>query len=54
MGLLPWGLSRILGITVYLEIPLDTPWFAAAFGAVLSWSARAASASPSRAAARLA
>jgi hypothetical protein len=35
MGLLPWGLSRILGITVYLEIPLDTPWFAAAFGAVL-------------------
>ena len=35
LGLLPWGLSRILGITVYLEIPVDTPWFAAAFGAVL-------------------
>jgi hypothetical protein len=35
LGLLPWGLSRILGITVYLEIPLDTPWFAAAFGVVL-------------------
>ncbi|MGX5682635.1 hypothetical protein [Schumannella luteola] len=35
LGLLPWGLSRILGITVYLEIPADTPWFAAAFGAVL-------------------
>ena len=24
MGLLPWGLARILGITVYLEIPADT------------------------------
>jgi hypothetical protein len=35
LGLLPWGLSRILGITVYLEIPLDTPWFAAASGVVL-------------------
>jgi hypothetical protein len=35
MGLLPWGLSRILGITTYLDIPGDTPWYAAAFGAVL-------------------
>jgi hypothetical protein len=35
MGLLPWGLARILGITTYLEIPPETPWFAAAFGAVL-------------------
>jgi hypothetical protein len=35
MGLLPWGLSRILGITTYLDIPADTPWYAAAFGAVL-------------------
>jgi hypothetical protein len=35
MGLLPWGLARILGITVYLEIPPETPWFAAAIGAVL-------------------
>jgi hypothetical protein len=35
LALLPWGLSRILGLTVYLEIPADTPWFAAAFGAVL-------------------
>ncbi|MDW4574476.1 hypothetical protein R8Z57_16990 [Microbacterium sp. M3] len=35
MGLLPWGLSRILGITTYLEIPDATPWAAAAFGAVL-------------------
>ena len=29
MGLLPWGLARILGITVYLDIPADTAWFAA-------------------------
>lgn len=35
MGLLPWGLARILGITTYLEIPPETPWLAAAFGAVL-------------------
>jgi hypothetical protein len=35
MGLLPWGLSRILGITVYLDIPADTPWYAVGFGAVL-------------------
>lgn len=36
VGLLPWGLSRILGITVYLDIPADTAWWAAAFGAVLA------------------
>ncbi|CAN5339357.1 hypothetical protein BH11ACT5_BH11ACT5_08600 [soil metagenome] len=35
LGLLPWGLSRILGITVYLDIPADTAWYAAAFGGVL-------------------
>lgn len=35
MGLLPWGLSRILGITTYLDIPADTPWYAAVFGGVL-------------------
>jgi alpha-glucuronidase len=35
MGLLPWGLARILGITTYLEIPDATAWYAAAFGAVL-------------------
>ncbi|TFV96786.1 hypothetical protein [Orlajensenia leifsoniae] len=35
MALLPWGLSRILGLTVYLEIPASTPWYAAAFGALL-------------------
>ena len=26
IGLLPWGLARILGITTYLEIPADTAW----------------------------
>ena len=36
MGLLPWGLARILGITTYLDIPPDTPWFAAGFGAVVA------------------
>ena len=35
MALLPWGLSRILGLTVYLEIPADTVWYAVGFGAVL-------------------
>ena len=35
VGLLPWGLSRILGITVYLGIPADTAWWAAGLGAVL-------------------
>ncbi|MDQ7878526.1 hypothetical protein Q9R08_11115 [Microbacterium sp. QXD-8] len=35
MGLLPWGLARILGITTYLEIPDATAWAAAAFAAVL-------------------
>ncbi|WP_183501127.1 hypothetical protein [Microbacterium invictum] len=35
MGLLPWGMARILGITTYLEIPADTAWYAAGLGAVL-------------------
>jgi hypothetical protein len=35
MGLLPWGLARILGITTYLEIPDATPWAAAASGGAL-------------------
>lgn len=35
LGLLPWGLARILGITVYLDIPASSAWYAAAFGAVL-------------------
>lgn len=35
MALLPWGLSRILGISVYLDIPADTAWWAAAVGGVL-------------------
>ena len=36
MGLLPWGLARILGITVYLDIPAATAWFAAGFGFALA------------------
>lgn len=36
LGLLPWGLARILGITTYLEIPADTAWWAAAVGAALA------------------
>jgi hypothetical protein len=32
MALLPWGLSRILGITVYLGIPTWLPWAAAVLG----------------------
>lgn len=35
LGLLPWGLARILGITTYLEIPDATAWWAAAFGTLL-------------------
>lgn len=35
MGLLPWGLARILGITTYLEIPESAAWYAAAVGAAL-------------------
>lgn len=36
MALLPWGLSRILGITVYLDVPADTAWYVAGAGAVLA------------------
>ncbi|WBB71854.1 hypothetical protein O7602_19170 [Micromonospora sp. WMMD1128] len=36
MALLPWGLSRILGITVYLGIPTSLPGYAATAGAVLT------------------
>jgi len=35
LALLPWGLSRILGITVYLGIPTALPWWAAGLGAGL-------------------
>lgn len=35
LGLLPWGLSRILGITVYLDIPADTAAVAAGAGVAL-------------------
>ncbi|MFF2387798.1 hypothetical protein [Agromyces sp. NPDC058104] len=35
MGLLPWGLARILGITTYLDIPGETAWYAAGFALLL-------------------
>jgi hypothetical protein len=35
LALLPWGLSRILGITVYLEIPTSLPWWLAGLGAAV-------------------
>ncbi|MEJ1156118.1 hypothetical protein [Microbacterium marmarense] len=35
LGLLPWALSRILGITTFLEIPLDSAWWVAGIGAGL-------------------
>ena len=38
LGLLPWGLSRILGITVYLGIPPDTAWWAAGLGLAVAAS----------------
>ncbi|HEY1486280.1 MAG TPA: hypothetical protein VGF84_09250 [Micromonosporaceae bacterium] len=47
MALLPWGLSRILGITTYLGIPTGLPIYAVVLGAVviavglaLLWRAR--------------
>ncbi|SCG72785.1 hypothetical protein [Micromonospora humi] len=36
MALLPWGLSRILGITVYLGIPASLPGYAAGVGVALA------------------
>ncbi|MFN8148916.1 MAG: hypothetical protein U0R76_15830 [Candidatus Nanopelagicales bacterium] len=36
MALLPWGLSRILGITVYLGIPTELPAYVAALGGLLA------------------
>ena len=36
MGLLPWGLARILGITVYLDIPAETAAVAAIAGVVIA------------------
>jgi hypothetical protein len=35
LALLPWGLHRILGITVYLELPESIPLYAAVAGGVL-------------------
>ena len=39
LALLPWGLSRILGITVYLGIPTALPWYVLGAGAVLAGGA---------------
>ncbi|MFC0032726.1 hypothetical protein ACFFMM_24700 [Micromonospora chaiyaphumensis] len=36
LALLPWGLSRILGITVYLGIPTGLPGYAAGAGVALT------------------
>ncbi len=36
LALLPWGLSRILGITVYLEIPPEVPVVATVAGAAVT------------------
>ncbi|MEV0328860.1 hypothetical protein AB0H63_20780 [Micromonospora echinospora] len=36
LALLPWGLSRILGITVHLGIPTGLPGYAAGVGAALA------------------
>jgi hypothetical protein len=36
LGLLPWGLARILGIAVYLDIPADAAWWAAGFGVAMA------------------
>ena len=35
MALLPWGLSRILGITVYLDIPPSLPMLMSLVGGLL-------------------
>ncbi|MFI6273189.1 hypothetical protein [Micromonospora zamorensis] len=36
LALLPWGLSRILGITVHLGIPAQLPAYTAATGIALA------------------
>ena len=41
LALLPWGLARILGITVYLGIPLAMPWYLVGAGIVLAGAAMA-------------
>jgi hypothetical protein len=53
LALLPWGLHRILGITVYLEIPADLPLYVVAAGGVaivlgagLAWLPRLRSGRP--------
>ncbi|MDM7853555.1 hypothetical protein [Cellulomonas alba] len=48
LALLPWGLSRILGITVYLGIPTVLPTVAAVAGVVLAGLGLALCAGPRR------
>ncbi|UOE42556.1 hypothetical protein [Agromyces larvae] len=36
LGMLPWGVARILGVTTALELPASTGWFAAGFGTLLA------------------
>ncbi|MDI1461535.1 hypothetical protein QEZ54_11180 [Catellatospora sp. KI3] len=52
MALLPWGLSRILGITVYLGIPAELPVAAMIAGLVLLGAGAVISVGPSRVPAR--
>ncbi|MBV1849394.1 hypothetical protein [Catellatospora tritici] len=49
LALLPWGLSRILGITVYLGIPTELPVAAMIVGLVLLGAGAVVSVGPSRA-----
>ncbi len=48
LALLPWGLSRILGITAYLEIPTGLPVYATIAGGALLVAGAALTVSPRR------
>ncbi|MGR0321067.1 hypothetical protein [Agromyces sp. ZXT2-3] len=48
MALLPWGLSRILGITVHLGIPADAAWWIAGLGAAAFAAGLGLAAAPRR------
>ncbi|QFG22816.1 hypothetical protein [Actinomadura sp. WMMB 499] len=50
MALLPWGLSRILGITTHLGVPEALPLWVAATGAALMLGGTALTLRPGRAA----
>ena len=36
MGLLLWGLARVLGLTTHADIPPAAPWIAAGVGVVVA------------------